>query len=122
MHDAMSARPGFVTSITSTLSGVTFNLGVVFPDVAGGVGGAIVEFYDARSMPGAELNLEGARGFGPLGQFVASYTLSTLLEPVVRGGLALRLQVPAWHVDAGSLNEGLRVVQAFVAEKVGARS
>lgn len=61
---------------------------------------SLVEFYDSRWPK-----------FGPLGQFVARYYLSTLMD--VKGGLNLYGGVPDWQIGATAMAQ----VQAWLTEQ-----
>ena len=69
--------------------------------------GPMAEFYDATY---ADLGW-----FGPHGQFVSRYYISTLLESQHRGrGLDLCGYEPAWTIDAGTME----TVYEFISEEV----
>lgn len=69
---------------------------------------AEVEFFDAR--------YQNDERFAPLGQFVASYLVSTLTKggtiARVAGGLDLVTYEPSWKISA----EGMETVRAALAE------
>jgi hypothetical protein len=108
----------------TTLTGVPFNVRMVFPGDAYGLndcltydpsdkpwskpGDPLVEFYDARQDP--------AR-FGPRGQFVSRYYLSTLLEGDPARGLNLQGGVPSWSLDGQALTRAVEWAKARVAER-----
>ena len=69
--------------------------------------GPMVEFYDATYANNGR--------FGPHGQFVSRYYISTLLESQHRGrGLDLCGYEPAWTIDAGTME----TVYEFISEEV----
>ena len=68
---------------------------------------AMVEFYDATYANNGR--------FGPHGQFVSRYYISTLLESPHRGrGLGLCGHEPAWTIDAGTME----TVYEFISEEM----
>lgn len=67
----------------------------------------MVEFYDAS---------QDLVKFGPRGQFVSRYYLTTLLD--VKGGLDLHCGEPAWQLDAAALASALRWVGEQATRKV----
>jgi len=56
----------------------------------------MVEFYDWKYA--------NQKTFGPRGQFVSRYCLSTLAKQM-GGGLCLDGGIPEWRVDAGAMRE-----------------
>lgn len=94
-------------------SGRTFNVVVVPPGGAYGRGGVLtndsseplVEFWDATHAD--------SRGFGPLGQFVSRYYLSTLAASDLSYGLDLDGGVAVWKVEPISLAAAL---ESLIAE------
>ena len=56
----------------------------------------LVEFYDAEG---------DAFQFGPLGQFVSSYNMETLVARHRGVGLCLDGGIPEWSVDAGIMDQ-----------------
>ena len=65
-------------------------------------GEPMVEFYDAR--------YEGPT-FGPRGQFVSRYYISTLAEHPANIGLNLQGGVPAWSMPADQVQEAVKYAQ-----------
>lgn len=55
----------------------------------------LVEFYDARYT----------EGFGPRGQFVSRYYMSTMLTTEPGTALILDGGIPSWVVSAGDMDE-----------------
>ena len=62
----------------------------------------LIEFYDASQDPEA---------FGPRGQFVSRYYLTTLLEHTPGTGLGLEGSVPVWSIDADELDALIAVLR-----------
>jgi len=62
----------------------------------------LVEFYDTRYA--------NRKGFGPKGQFVSRYYLSTLLERMDGYGLDLMGYEPSWKID----RKAMKVVMSFL--------
>lgn len=70
-------------------------------------GPTLVEFYDATFADDGDGPYSDTRGFGPLGQFVTSYVVSTLLGTdgygSGTGGIELQGGVPVWVIDADTM-------------------
>jgi len=65
----------------------------------------MIEFYDAQYA--------NVRSFGPRGQFVSRYYVSTLAKHPTGAGLCLDGGVPEWSVDAAALAPVLRLCAGF---------
>jgi hypothetical protein len=76
-------------------------------DASAARGEVLVEFYDATYA--------NHPGFGPRGQFVARYYLSTLKAPS-RGGLCLQGGIPEWVISGRNLTEAVAYAVGSVQE------
>lgn len=69
----------------------------------------LVEFYDAS---------QSVEKFGPRGQFVSRYKLSTLRRSAEEGrGIALRGAVFAWQVSASNVAEAVEYASGTAASR-----
>ncbi len=74
--------------------------------------GPLVEFYDARCADdsdgdfgqiGDSHDRDGTYGFGPLGQFVSRYNVTSILGRPRGYGLDLMGYEPAWKIEAAEM-------------------
>ena len=72
----------------------------------------IVEFHDSTYA---------GETFGPLGQFIGSYYMETLLDRDERHDLTLWTSVPEWTVPAAELNKAMAWIVQQVGEQAEAR-
>jgi hypothetical protein len=94
-----------VVTVHSMTTDETYNVKLVRVGERYGLSGALiakvplVEFYDQKYA--------GDVRFGPLGQFVTRYELSTLLDHNPAHGIDFVLGEPYWKIDAKALAEAI---------------
>lgn len=68
---------------------------------------SLVEFYDAK---------QDAAKFGPRGQFVSRYFLTTILGAEGKHGLQLDGDIPEWSISPKGVREVQRYIKGYLQE------